>query len=181
MDPTRTSERPPDARSVAFLGARTGAPVDLYRKPGITVTTDVFRVGGRSFPINQLSDLRTARGPHDPLTIRAVAVTAVVLAGIGLALGYTGTFYRLTAAAYLTLGAAALVPVLVAAAGHRLRPPAYELWGRYRGTMLLLFTSDQEREFGQVTRAVRRAREAARFGGLGEPLASAQPWVPMPR
>jgi hypothetical protein len=163
-----------------------GAPnshisVDLYRKPGISVTSHLFVIGDRRFPINELADLRTARGPHDSLTIRAVAVTGAVLGGIGLALGYTGGLYRLTAAAYLTLGIAALVPIVLAAAGHWLRPPAYELWGRYQGVTILLFSSDQEREFGQVSRALLRAREATRLGGLGQPLATTAPWRPMPR
>jgi hypothetical protein len=181
VDPTRTSERSPDIRSVVNGAGRDHIPVDLYRKPGISVTTELFIVGGRRFPITELTDLRTARGPHDPLTVRAVMVTGVVLAGIGLALGYTGGIYQLTAMSYLSLGVAALVPVVLAAAGHRLRPPAYELWGRYQGVTLLLFTSDHEREFGQVTRALLRAREAVRFGGMGQPLASGQPWQPNPR
>ncbi|MEV4756156.1 DUF6232 family protein [Micromonospora sp. NPDC049559] len=155
--------------------------VDLYRKPGISVTTESFTVGTRRFPIEDLADLRTARGPHDRLTVRAVAVTGTVLGGLGLVLGYSGGLYHLTAVAYLTLGIAAFVPILLAVAGHRLRPPAYELWGCYQGVTMLLFSSDQEREFGQVTRALLRAREAARFGGLAAPLASTEPWRPMPR
>lgn len=104
-----------------------------------------------------------------------------MLFGIGVALGYTGGLQRLSATAYLTLGAAAFVPVLLAAVGHWLRPPAYELWGRYHGVMILLFSSDQERQFGQVTRALLRAREVARLGGVGEPVASAEPWRPTHR
>ncbi|GAB3152188.1 hypothetical protein GCM10027290_42500 [Micromonospora sonneratiae] len=156
--------------------------VALYQRPGISITGSWFVVGARRYSVSELSQLHTARGPHDPLTVRAVAVTGVLLAGIGVALGYTGGLYHLTAAAYLTLGVAALVPVLLAIIGHRWRPPAYELWGNYRGMTMLLFSSDQEREFGQVTRALLRAREVARLGGLGEPLVStADIWYPKPR
>lgn len=48
--------------------------------------------------------------------------------------------------------------------------------------MILLFSSDQERQFGQLTRALRRAQEVARFGGVAEPVVtSSQPWEPPAR
>ena len=179
MQPTRPSARPPDDPFAAPEAARRQAPIDLYREPGVRITSEAFIVAGRRFFISELTQLRTARGPHDPLTVRAVVVTAAVLAGIGIALGYTGDLYELPATTYLALGLAAFLPVALAAVGHRWRPPAYELWGRYRGSMVLLFSSDQERQFGRVTRALVRAREAARLGGIAHPLASASPWEPM--
>jgi hypothetical protein len=155
------------------------APVEFYRKPGVSVTSESFTVAGRKFPVTQLTQLKTARGPRDPVTVRAAVVTGGVLAVIGVAFGYTGEFYRLSAAAYLALGAAAFLPVLLAFLGQWLRPPAYELWGRYRGEMILLFSSDQERQFGQLTRALRRAQEVARYGGMAEPVVdSVPPWQP---
>jgi len=182
VNPTRPSLRSPDLLSVASDGAKDRIPVTLYRQPGICVTSTWFTVGGSRYPVDELSELHTARGPHDRLTVRAVAVTGVLLAGIGITLGYTGGLYRLTALAYLTLGVLALVPVLLAVVGHRWRPPAYELWGAYHGATILLFSSDQEREFGQVTRALVRAREVARFGGVTDPVAAAgEIWRPMPR
>ncbi|MDG4828932.1 DUF6232 family protein [Solwaraspora sp. WMMD1047] len=154
-------------------GAYRPAPIELYRGPGVHVTSEMFTVAGRRFPVSELTDLQTARGPHDRLTVRAVIVTATGLAVIGAALGYAGGLYRLSAQAYLMLGVAAFVPLLLAVIGNRLRPPAYELWGRYDGTAQLLFSSDHERQFGQVTRALLRAREAGRLGQFGDPLASA--------
>ncbi len=41
-----------------------------------------------------------------------------------------------------------------------MRPRAYELWGDYRGMTVLLFSSDEEREYGQVD-----PRAAPRQGG----------------
>ncbi|GAB2935863.1 hypothetical protein GCM10027280_24750 [Micromonospora polyrhachis] len=181
MNPTRPSLRSPDLLSVAPDGAKGRISVTLYRQPGICVTSTWFTVGGNRYPVSELSELHTARGPHDRLTVRAVGVTGVLLAAIGITLGYTGGLYRLTALAYLTLGILTLVPVLLAVAGNRWRPPAYELWGTYRGTTTLLFTSDQEREFGQVTRALVRAREVARLGGLADPVAMGEVWRPLPR
>lgn len=154
------------------------APVELYRQPGVRVTSEMFLVAGRRFPISELSDLHTARGPHHPLTVRAVLVTGSALAVIGVALGYAGELYRLSARTYFLLGLAAFVPMTLAAVGRRLRPPAYELWGRYRGSMILLFSSDQERQFGQVRRALIRAREVSRLGGAGDSVAGAGIWRP---
>jgi hypothetical protein len=145
--------------------------VELYREPGVRVTSEAFLVAGRRYPVGELTDLHTGRGPHDSLTVRAVVVTAGVLAGVGAALGYAGGLYRLSAEAYLALGVAAFVPLLLALVGNRLRPPAYELWGHYRGTRQLLFSSDHERQFGQVTRALLRAREVHRLGGTAGPIA----------
>lgn len=182
MHPTRDSARRPGTQSVTGRAADRPEPVEFYRKPGVRVTSESFTVAGRHFPVVELTQLRTARGPHDPLTVRAVVVTGGVLAAIGIAFGYTGEFYRLNAATYLVVGAAAFLPVVLAFLGHRLRPPTYELWGRYRGEMMLLFSSDQERQFGQLTRALRRAQEVARYGGVAEPVVtSPPPWQPPPR
>ncbi|MGI5215067.1 DUF6232 family protein [Plantactinospora sp. CA-290183] len=179
MEPTRPVVRPSPDSFALFDVPPTRTPLELYRQPGIHITTEAFTVAGRRFSIAELTQLHTARGPHDPLTIRAVAVTAAVLVGIGVALGYTGDLYAFPATTYVGLGLTAFVPMGLAAVGHRWRPPAYELWGRYQGSMVLLFSSDHERQFGQVTRALIRARETARLGGLAYPAASETPWRPM--
>ena len=171
MNPTRDSLHPPVTRFVTPHGVRGRLPVDFYRAPGIRVTSEWFSVAGRRFPIGGLSRLHVIRGRRDPLVARAVGVSAVVLAGVGVALGYGGALYRLSAATYLIMAVAVLLPLALAALGNRLRPPNYELWGRYQGLNVLLFSCDQERQFGQVTRALLRAREVSRLGGATEPLA----------
>ncbi|WP_320067633.1 DUF6232 family protein [Micromonospora sp. RTGN7] len=154
-------------------------PALLYARPGIVVTTDRFTVGRTSWPISDLTHLHVTRGPHDRLAVRAVGVSAVMIAAVGLLLGFTGGLQRLTAGAYLALGAVGLLPVLLAAAGARWRPPPYELWGWHRGVQVLLFSSDDERQFGEVSRAVHRAREGRRHGGRGDaPDPAAQFWRP---
>ncbi|WP_433387178.1 DUF6232 family protein [Micromonospora sp. KLBMP9576] len=150
----------------------------LYARPGIIVTVDRFTVGRNSWQVAELTHLDIGRGPHDRVAVRAVAVTGAMIVGVGLLLGFTGGLQRLTAGAYLVLGLVFLLPVLVAAVGDRWRPPAYELWGQRRGARMLLFSSDDERQFGQVTRALRRAREMHRYGGGEDPLAPAGPWRP---
>ncbi|MCI4062318.1 DUF6232 family protein [Micromonospora sp. R77] len=157
---------------------RATTPELLYARPGIVVTTERFTVGHRSWPVPELTQLWTGRGAHDRLAVRAVAVTAGTIGAVGVLLGFTGGLERLTAGAYLALGAVGLLPVLLVLVGDRWRPPAYELWGRHRGVEVLLFSSDDERQFGQVTRALRRARERARHDGWDDPLTGAAPWRP---
>ncbi|MBX7265510.1 hypothetical protein KIF24_05280 [Micromonospora sp. Llam7] len=150
----------------------------LYARPGIIVTVDRFTVGRASWRVAELTHLHSTRGPHDRVATRAVLVSAVMIGGVGLLLGFSGGLQRLTAGAYLLLGAVFLVPVLLAAAGDRWRPPAYELWGRCAGVDELLFSSDDEQQFGQVSRALRRARESNGYGGWEDPMATADPWRP---
>ncbi|MFG2168528.1 DUF6232 family protein [Micromonospora chersina] len=153
------------------------APTLLYARPGIVVTGERFTVGRNSWPVADITQLWTARGPHDRLALRAVAVSAALIGAVGVLLGFTGGLQRLTAAAYLTLGAVGVLPLLLVLVGDRWRPPAYELWGRLGGAEVLLFTSDDERQFGQVTRALQRAREGVRHGGWTDPPAAAA-WRP---
>jgi hypothetical protein len=153
----------------------TGRP-PLYRQPGILVTTESFVVAGRRFPIRDLSNLRTARGARDRFTVRSVAVAGAVLAAVGLALAFTTDRGRVGPVVYLLLGAGAFVPIMLVMLGQRLRPRPYELWGDYRGVTVLLFSSDDERQYGQVTRALLRAQEAERLGGVTEPIASSYLW-----
>jgi hypothetical protein len=156
--------------------AGTTKPTLLYARPGIVVTAERFTVGRTSWSVAELTQVWTTRGPHDRLALRAVGVSAALIGAVGVLLGFTGGLQRLTAAAYLTLGVVGLLPLLLALVGDRWRPPAYELWGRYRGADVLLFSSDNERQFGQVTRALQRAREGARLGGWADPVA--QLWRP---
>lgn len=171
MNREGASVRPP--RTVP--GARSTL---LYARPGIIVTADRFTVGRTSYRVADLTHLRTTRGPHDRIAVRAVIITASMLGGVGLLLGFTGGLHRLTAGAYLILGAVFLLPAALALVGDRWRPPPHELWGWYGGAEVQLFSADDERQFGQVTRALLRAREVNRYGGWVDPVASAEPWRP---
>ncbi|AXO36315.1 DUF6232 family protein [Micromonospora sp. B006] len=167
MQTDRSATQPP----------RPATPKLLYARPGIVVTAERFTVGRNTWPVAEITQVRTDRGPHDRLAIPAVVVSAAMIAAVGVLLGFTGGLHRLTAGAYLMLGGVGLVPLLLVLIGDRWRPPAHELWGRVRGTEVLLFSSDDERQFGQVSRALRRAREAARMGGWADPPPP-EPWRP---
>ncbi|HEX5594900.1 MAG TPA: DUF6232 family protein [Micromonosporaceae bacterium] len=183
MDATRPPAIPPENQILARVqsghtapAASVNRPVVLYRQPGICVTTEWILVANRRLPVRELTTLQTARGPHHPLVARAVVVTGLVLAGVGAALSFTGGLARLSTSTYLALGTAAFVPVLIALIGQRLRPRAFELWAQYQGRATLVFSSDDERQYGQVSRALLRAQEMARLGGVTAPVASRDLW-----
>ncbi|MGC5020544.1 DUF6232 family protein [Micromonospora sp. DT47] len=168
MQTDRSATRPPPASRGTTL---------LYARPGIVVTTERFTVGRNTFAVADLTHVWTARGPHDRLAVRAVVVTAVMIGGTGVLLGFTGGLERLTAGAYLTLGVVSLLPVLLVLAGDWWRPPAYELRGHCHGAEVLLFSSDDADQFTQVAEALTRARELSRPDDQ-DPLAGSGYWRP---
>lgn len=185
MNATRHPLQPPGEPTFTFsaparLGSRSGPArsVTLYEEPGIHLTPEMLVIAGRQFPVAELSHLRTVRGPHHPIVVRSVVATGLVLVVIGVTASLTSHLHQLSPATYLALGTAAFVPVLIAAIGQRLRPRAFELWAQYQGQQVLVFSSDHERQYGQVTRALLRAREISRLGGMAEPIASIDPWRP---
>ncbi|GIG93190.1 hypothetical protein Pen02_81260 [Plantactinospora endophytica] len=117
----------------------------------------MFVVEGRRFPVAELSHLQTARGPHESLWATVLALA------VALAFAATLTWRGLGGIVGATLGGAATFVALGAVLMHRRRPRTYELWGMYRGQTVLLFVTADERRFGQVTRALIRAREVARL------------------
>lgn len=123
--------------------------------PGVRVTDRWFVVGQRRFDVTELHNLRTVRGPHHPMALRAG-----VCAGAGVAL--TGLFARELQPVGV-LGAVVAVAILAGiAVGFMLRHPrAYELWADYRGLTVQLYYCDDERRYGAVSRAIIRAREGA--------------------
>ncbi|NUT21922.1 MAG: hypothetical protein HOV77_22340 [Hamadaea sp.] len=123
--------------------------------PGIRVTDRWFVVGQRKFDVTELQNLRTVRGSHHPMAVRAAICALLAVAGIGVfidrlePIGLAGL-----AVAAILLGAAA-----VAAAWRN--PRSYEMWAEYRGLSVQLYYCDNERRYNAVSRAVIRARERA--------------------
>lgn len=157
------------------------------RKPSWPIVNQPPRVSGgwlivadRRYAITELSRLRTARGRRDPLTMRALALSGVVLGAIGAMLATTGS-HPATAVTYAAAVGVVLIPLTMAAIGHRMRPRQYELWADYRGMATRLLVSDSERQYNQVCRALVRAREQARYGPAYDPWPALDPWHSMPR
>jgi hypothetical protein len=157
-----TGRRMPAARPAPMFVAVSRAATPLYRHAGVLVTYDLLEVNGHRYRVAGLRRLRTARSSRRTVTGATAVLAGAVLAAVGIGISFglhPGGPGPLT---YAVLAAAALLPTTaVLAAGRRARR-SHELWGDHGGTTTLLYASTDEREFGQVTRAVMRACEAAR-------------------
>jgi hypothetical protein len=133
----------------------------LYRRRGVLVTYDVFESGGRRYRVDGLARLRTARCTRNPVTAWVAVLGGATVAAIGIGLSFGRHPAGPDRTTYAVLLVAAVVPTLVVLLAGRRARRSHELWGDYLGATTLLFASTDEREFGQVTRALLRAREAA--------------------
>lgn len=168
---TSRSPRGPTPAAATDRGHRL-----LYRHSGIVITVETLQVGGRRYAIAELTDLRTARGPYDPVLLRVVALSGASVVAVAAAVGVHQPPTQLGVAGYLTLLVGGFLPMTVAAVGSRLRPRPFELWAEHRGQSTLLYRAPDERHYGQVTRALLRAVEAQRLGGVAPPVAAFDPW-----
>jgi Family of unknown function (DUF6232) len=128
-----------------------------YRQHGVIVTGRYLTVDADRYDLAELGELMQARGSLHPGAIAGgvIAVAAAVL------LAPLVSALRAPVAWLLAL-VALLIPCLVGLVCARRWPAQYELVARYRGQQVTLFATRDEREFGQVARAVRRALEALR-------------------
>ena len=125
-----------------------------YRGPGVAVTNQYLIVGSARYEVAELEALGTVRGPTHPAvlisSVIAIAQTPIVIPVVAMVMSPMAILF----AAILLV-----VPCVVAIVSARRWPPRMELQANYRGRELVLFSSHDEREFGQVSRAVRRAVE----------------------
>lgn len=126
----------------------------------IRVTSTWCQVDETGYPIRELGLVGVARGArrgwHGPRVVGVLAVgTAFVAVAVAVALGWTRQVWPAVAVALI--GTAALT-VLPAALDRVLRRP-YEIWAEYRGTGVRLFVTEDREQYGQVARALVRARE----------------------
>lgn len=143
MDFTRGSSTAPADDGISFDGY---------------VTADEFVASGRRYPIAELADMETRRGPYHPFVRAALMVAALVLFAVA-------TSWRLLDPAGW-LGATVLValPLAVAGAVLRLRPRTYQLWAHYRGGRERLFWTADRAHFRRVHDALHRAVRHAPVG-----------------
>jgi hypothetical protein len=140
----------------------TGQAGPLYRSSGILVTYDVFVVGDRQFTVSRLRGLRVARCEANPIGWWMIVLSGTVLAAVGVALSFGRYPSGPGPVTYAALVLAALAPAVVGLNARRRARRSHELWGEYLGETQLLYSSTDERAFGQVTRALLRAHETAR-------------------
>ena len=143
VEPAPGSATPP-RRSVTWY----------YRGPGVAVTNQYLFTDRDRYALAELAELGVVRGPMHPAvvisTVIAVAQTPVVIPVVAMVR---------SPLAFLFAAILLVVPCVVAVASARRWPPRLELQALYRGRTLVLFSTHDEREFGQVSRALRRAVE----------------------
>jgi hypothetical protein len=135
-----------------------------YRQQGILVTNHYFAAGNDRYEISQLSGLMRTTGSSHP-GIAAGVITAI--GEIVIAVPLIGVVRA--PAAWLLICVALALPCVIGCLAHVICtgcwPPRHELLATYQGEEVVLLSTRNEREFGQVTRALRRAMEAD--GGRG--------------
>ncbi len=126
-----------------------------YHRAGILVTDRYLTVAGHRYDIAELYDVWTVRGSRDPL---GTGASVVAMAVVAIAVGWS--FSGQPTIVSTAIVAAALVPAGVAVAAWRTRRRHYELWAEYRGGERHILTVLDGEVYGQICRAVIRAREA---------------------
>jgi hypothetical protein len=126
----------------------------------ILVTTQWCVASGVSYPISELGLLGTSRGRRDVLRAGKLAgllalAAAVLLFVLAVRRGWTSQVWI---AAAVTAVATVVVTAMPAVLGWIFRRP-YEIWAHYRGSPVLLFATEDSEQYGQVARALVRARE----------------------
>lgn len=127
----------------------------------ICVTTSWCIADGIQYPIVGLHHLGHRRGRRDSLRPPAIAGLGMVLALLALvvvAIGRRWTSELAAALAAAVVGTAAATFLPSALAGVLRRP--YEIWAEYEGRAVCLFATFDKEQFGQVSRALLRARES---------------------
>jgi hypothetical protein len=126
----------------------------------IRVTTRTCEVNGFSFPMSELDVLGASRGRRDVLRAGKVAglvvmVAAVVLFVVAVRRGWTSQVWIAVVAA---AAGTVVITAMPAVFGWVFRRP-YEIWAEFRGSQVLLFATEDAEQYGQVARALVRARE----------------------
>jgi hypothetical protein len=145
VEPAPRSATPPSRRPVIWY----------YRSADIAVTNHHLHTDRDRYPLAELDELGTVRGPAHPAVLIA---TVIAVAQAPIAIPVVAIVR--SPLAFLLAAVLLVVPVVVAVVSARRWPPRLELQARYRGRELVLFSCHDERRFGQVSRAVRRAVEA---------------------
>jgi hypothetical protein len=134
----------------------------FYDRDGVRVTRDWFVVGDQHYEVASLRDVVRTRGrKHAGFTVSMIiaGTDAVLMLPVLAIVGGAGLLW-------LEVAAAVLVPALIAVICLHRWPPRQQLWARYRGSEVSLYSTRDAREFGHVSRAVQRAIELVPRGTL---------------
>jgi len=147
---TRGTTRIPEQR-----GVRSTPPVRrlYYQSADAAVTDHWFVTPNRRYVVAELEQVRITRGAYDPVAVSAAGAATAVVAVAAVSIS------QLSPMAWAAMIGFALTAVTVAGVTWRLRPRPFEIWAEYRGVVVRLFQSTDEKTFGHVCRALIRALE----------------------
>jgi hypothetical protein len=125
----------------------------FYNHRGVRITDQWVAIGGRRYPVRELTSVRTTRGP-----ISRVATVAFGAGGSILVLAF---MLGPVLPVLMTVGiaVAGLVATAVAVVVAQTKPRMRFVWIDVRGVERLLLATTDEIEVGKVIRALRRAVE----------------------
>jgi hypothetical protein len=124
----------------------------FYDRDAVRVTDRWLSVDRRRYPIDELHNLRMARGRGDR-TARRAAYTATLSL---LVVAVTARHVPLPASMIIAV-VFVVLPATVAAVRARLVRPEYLLWADYRDFPVQLYQTRDATEFGKISRALVRA------------------------
>lgn len=128
--------------------------ITFYNQRGVVVNDQQLIIYGARFPVDDLYHIERARGPMSPATRAALLVALAELMVVAPVAVVLGSLTGWTIAALDVLAAAGAMLFC----GRRW-PASFQLWAEYQGRSTLLFSTVDEQEFGQVSRALLRAIE----------------------
>lgn len=151
MEGTRKPVRPPERH---FYQHEPVEHRTFYRDGGIWITDRWMTVHGRRFPVNQLTNLRTAR---EPVQTAAIASTGMAFAAVVA----VATFMAFAGEPGIMIGSPLLVavPLGVAFAAWRLRRRLFALYADYGDQTVQVFSVPDQWRYKQICRSLMRARE----------------------
>jgi hypothetical protein len=154
------SERVPPTQPAGTQPTRRPS-ITFYNHGGIVVTDRYLVADQYRYDLAELGDLRQARGSRHPGVMVAMVTAVAEAAFVGPIIGLTHT-----PVSWLAALIALAIPCVVGIYCARRWPAHFELLADFRGRQIVVFATGNEREFGQVSRAVRRAVEAGtgRYG-----------------
>ncbi|OJF12955.1 hypothetical protein EDD30_6682 [Couchioplanes caeruleus] len=129
----------------------------FYDHDTVRITERSFSHGHHRYPINQLDNLRKARGPADRIAQRAACTATLSLPAVVV----IGSLVPPSALLVL-VGVLVAAPATLAVVRARMRPAEYQLWADHQGTPVQLYQTRNTIEFGKISRALIRVSPVGR-------------------
>jgi hypothetical protein len=125
----------------------------FYNHRGVRITDEWVAIDGHRYPVRDLHEVRTTRGPFNRMVVRSLG-GGVSLLAMAILLGAVMPVVMTAAMGLIGLGAVGTAFVLT-----RTHPREQTLWANFRGVELMLLATRDSIEVGKLTRALRRALE----------------------